>query len=407
MAHEIIMPKLGLTMTTGTVVEWLKKEGDQVAQGDVLLEITTDKITNTVEAPQDGILLKIYIKEGEEVPCFTVLGMLGEAGEQVAESKKAEPAPAPDHETAQPTPDSPTPASPASVSAIPKKVKITPSARKLAQEKGLDYQNIIGTGPGGRITKEDIEKAVANPPKSQEKQEPAPSEDNEYRELIPYSGMRKAIGDNMAGSWSTYPMVTHHVSVDVTELLALRKTINENCEVDEKVSITDMLIKVVAHGLEKAPYMNVTFDGTNIKLLQNINIGLAVAVEKGLVVPVIRQAQGKTLLQIGKEVKDLGARARENKLAMDEMRGGTITITNLGAYGSVDWFTPIINPPESAIIGIGRIKEQPVVHEGEIKIRSMMGLSLTFDHRIIDGAPAAEFLGILIKLIEWPLRVFL
>lgn len=396
MAHEIIMPKLGLTMTKGTIVEWLKKEGDKVAKGDVILEITTDKITNTVEALEDGILLKTYVKEGDEVPCFAVLGVIGKAGEKIEDVPKPDADPA-DNKKDQLPPDTST----------PRKIKITPSARKLAQEKGIDYQEITGTGPGGRITKEDIENVVGNKENSVEKQTIDNTECNEYIEVIPYSGMRKVIGDNMASSWSAYPRVTHHVYTDVTELLALRKNINENCNEVEKVSITDMLIKILAKALEMAPYMNATFDGNNIMILKNINIGIAVAVDKGLIVPVIRDANHKSLSQIGKEVKELSGKARDNKLGLDEMRGGTITITNLGAYGSVDWFTPIINPPESAILGTGRIGEQPAVHKGEIKIRSMMGLSLSFDHRIIDGAPAAQFLSILIKLIEWPLRVFL
>lgn len=372
MAVDIIMPKLGLTMTKGTVAKWLKKEGEIVSKGEDILEVTTDKITNTVEAPGNGTLIKIIVNEGDELPCGSVLGIIGEDGEKIENKEVA-----------------------------PKKVKITPSARKLAQEKGIDYKQIEGTGPGGRITKEDIEKVII--PSSPESVKVEESID----EIIPYTGMRKAIGDNMLKSWMTSPMVTHHVKVDVTNLLYLRKSINEDCTDEEKVTITDILVKILAKAVEKSPYINATLEGDKIKILKDVNIGIAIAIEKGLVVPVIRDAGKQTILQISERIKEIGQKARENGLSMEDMSGATITITNLGSYGSVDWFTPIINQPESAILGVGRIVKEPVVFEEKITIRSMMRLSLSFDHRIIDGAPAAEFLGILLKLIESPARAII
>jgi pyruvate dehydrogenase E2 component (dihydrolipoamide acetyltransferase) len=201
--------------------------------------------------------------------------------------------------------------------------------------------------------------------------------------------------------------VTHHVSVDVANLLTLRKTLNDDREENEKISISDLLVKIVAKALEIKPHINVTLDKNEIRVLSDINIGLAVALEKGLVVPVIKNANKKSLSEISREVKELAQKARASKISPEEMRGGTFTITNLGAYGSVDWFTPIINQPESAILGIGRIVEQPVVYEGRVTIRPMMGLSLAFDHRVIDGAPAAEFLAVMLKLIESPMKVLI
>ncbi|MGI6488658.1 MAG: dihydrolipoamide acetyltransferase family protein [Syntrophothermaceae bacterium] len=235
----------------------------------------------------------------------------------------------------------------------------------------------------------------------------APADDRPTLEVIPYEGMRKAIGDNMAQSWAVAPKVTHHISVDMTEILALRQKVNEGAKKRDRVSITDFLVKAVARALELRPNINVTLDGDQVKVLKDINIGVAVALDDGLIVPVVRNANEKCLADINKEVKDLAKRTRKNQLNPDEMTGGTFTVTNLGAYGSVDWFTPIINQPESAILGVGRTVQKPVVVDGEIVIRPMMGLSLAFDHRIIDGAPAAEFLAVLVELIENPHKIFI
>ena len=219
--------------------------------------------------------------------------------------------------------------------------------------------------------------------------------------------MRKAIGENMLASWNSNAKVTQHVSVDMSGILALRKTINEGAKDKDKISVTALLTKAVARAIEINPIVNITLDGDEVKTLQDINIGMAVAVPDGLIVPVIRNANGKKLAQVNAEINDLAKRGRKNKLDPDEMSGATFTITNLGGYGSVDWFTPIINPPESAILGVGRTIDKPVVVKGEVVVRPMMGLSLSFDHRIIDGAPAAEWLAVLIQLIENPQKIFI
>ncbi len=385
MAAEIKMPKMGLTMSLGTVGKWLKKENEQVKKGEEILEVTTEKLTNTVEASADGILLKILIPEGEEVPIGTVLGLIGEPGEKVESQETGGGHPA--------------------KCAEEEKIKITPSARKFAQEQKFNYAQIAGTGPGGRITREDVEKAIAKITSAPEEETVFPEKD--VLELIPYVGMRKAIGDNMSRSWNTAPQVTHHVSADVSKILALRKTVNEDRDEKEKISLTDLLVKIIAKALELKPNINVTLDGSQIKVLKNINIGVAVALDKGLVVPVINDANQKTLAQISREIKDLAGKARENRLSMENMSGGTFTISNLGAYGSVDWFTPIINQPESAILGVGRIADRPVICDGQVVSRPFMGLSLSFDHRVIDGAPAAEFLTVLLQLLEKPSKVLI
>jgi Pyruvate/2-oxoglutarate dehydrogenase complex, dihydrolipoamide acyltransferase (E2) component, and related enzymes len=385
MATPIVMPKLGLSMKTGTMGKWLKKEGDSVKKGEALVEVMTDKITNKVESPADGTLLKIVAVKGNKLPVGGLLGVLGEAGEDISAILAAGPA----------TDAAPAAAAPAAGG----KVKISPAARKMAEDNGIDYSRVTGTGPEGRITKEDIEKAIENGV--------GPADDRPTIKVEPYEGMRKAIGENMAASWTANAKVTQHVSVDMSGILALRKTLNEGVKDKDKISVTALLTKAVARAIEINPVVNMTLDGDEVKTLKDINIGMAVAVPAGLIVPVVRNANGKKLAEVNTEIADLAKRGRKNKLEPDEMNGATFTITNLGGYGSVDYFTPIINPPECAILGIGRTIEAPVVVKGEIVIRPMMGLSLSFDHRILDGAPAAEWLSVLIKLIENPQKIFI
>jgi len=386
MATPIAMPKLGLSMKTGTLGKWLKKEGDSVKKGEALVEVMTDKITNKVEAPADGILLKIVSAKGVKLPVGGLMGVIGEAGEDISAVLAAGPVTSGD-------------AAPAAAAAPGGKVKISPAARKLAEENGVDYTRISGSGPEGRITREDVEKAIEEGVGS--------ADDRPTIKVQPYEGMRKAIGENMLASWNSNAKVTQHVSVDMSGILALRKTINEGAKDKDKISVTALLTKAVARAIEINPIVNITLDGDEVKTLQDINIGMAVAVPDGLIVPVIKNASGKKLAQVNAEINDLAKRGRKNKLDPDEMSGATFTITNLGGYGSVDWFTPIINPPESAILGVGRTIEKPVVVKGEVVVRPMMGLSLSFDHRIIDGAPAAEWLAVLIKLIENPQKIFI
>ena len=400
MAIEIKMPKLGLSMVTGKIGKWLSQEGKAVQKGDALLEIMTDKITNVIEAPGDGILLKIAAVEGDELPIGAVLGVIGAAGETIA--SVATHAASPFEPISKP--EIVLPVSHSDDAALSgEKLKVSPLARKLASEHGIDLAHLMGSGPSGRIVKEDIDKAIADAQAlaatSAKKPVKVTSGQPQFT-LTPYSGMRKVIGDNLAHSWAVAPKVDYHVSVDVTALLGLLKSINQGRE--DKISITDMLVKIAARALKLRPNINIALDGDQIRHYQEPHIGVAVALDNGLMVPVIRDADAKTLSAVSQERKVLARRAREGQLSMEEMQGGTFTLTNVGAYNSVDWFTPIINQPESAILGIGRTVETPVVIDGQIAIRSMMGISLSFDHRLIDGAPAAEFLGVLIQNIENP-----
>ena len=397
MATQIKMPKMGLSMKVGIVGKWLKNEGDAVKKGEALLEIMTDKIANVLEAPADGILLKIVAEKKAKLPIGALLGIIGAAGEDISAVLAEAGA------SATPVNAAVTAAAPSSAqhdrTSGREGIKISPAARKLAQESNVDYAMITGTGPEGRITREDVENFIANPP--------APADARPVLETIPYEGMRQVIGENMAQSWALAAKVTHITSVDMTGLLALRTTINADLKETQKVSVTDLLIKAVAKALVKYPKVNVTLSGDEIKVLKDINIGVAVAIPNGLVVPVVKNADQKNLDAVSGEVRDFAKRARRNKLDASEMTGGTFTITNLGGYGSVDYFTPIINQPESAILGVGRTVRTPAVVGDNIVIRPMMGLSFAFDHRIIDGAPAAEFLSILIKLIEQPHKIFI
>ena len=391
MATEITMPKLGLTMTTGKVGRWLVQEGNPVKQGEALLEIMTDKITNVIESPRDGVLLIIIAREGAELPVGAVLGAMGGVGEEYREAVT----------TGLPAP--------AASSGTPKggeeKIRISPLARKLAEERGLDWAGITGTGPSGRIVKEDVEAALAAAAtKETALPRPAPaakesSVSPEFSET-PYSGMRRVIGEHMAQSWAVSPKVDYHVSVDATAMLKLRQAGKQTA--NEKITLTDIVVKIVARALKLRPNMNVALIGEQIRQYPEPCIGVAVALESGLVVPVVRNADSKPLTAISREIRQLAQKARAGQLSLEEMRGGTFTVTNVGAFHSVDWFTPIINQPEAGILGIGRIVDTPVASEGQIVIRPMLGVSLSFDHRIIDGLPAAEFLKVVLDLMENP-----
>ena len=403
MATEITMPKLGLTMTTGKVGRWLVPEGSPVIQGEALLEIMTDKITNVIESPHDGVLLKIIAREGDELPVGAVLGAMGGVGE---EYRALSPIATVETKTEPPTTGIPLPAASSGTSKSgEEKIRISPLARKLAEECGLDWSGITGTGPSGRIVKEDVEAAIAAAAtKETALPRPVPAEKEssvspEFSET-PYAGMRRVIGEHMAQSWAVSPKVDYHVSVDATAMLKLRQAGNQTA--NEKITLTDIVVKIVARALKLRPNMNVALIGEQIRQYSEPCIGVAVALENGLVVPVVRNADSKPLTAISRELRQLAQKARTGQLSLEEIRGGTFTVTNVGAFHSVDWFTPLLNQPEAGIIGIGRIVDTPVARDGQIVIRPMLGVSLSFDHRIIDGLPAAEFLKVVLDLMENP-----
>ena len=410
MAFEIKMPQLGLTMEEGTVAQWLKQEGDTVAKGDVLLEITTDKLTSEIESEADGVLLKIVAKEGEDVPVKGLLGYIGEAGETVGD---AAPAAAPAPAEVPVAAPAPAPAAKADGS----RIRISPLARKTAAKLGVDYQNLVGSGPSGRIVQKDILAAA-----EAAKQQPAPvaeapaaapapvAKSGELElmdgdEVVKLAGMRKVVAERMAKSAREIPTVTQNVKIDVTKLVAFRKQINETS--GQKFSMNDFILKAVANALRANPHILVSIDGNQIIKRAHVNLGMAVALDDGLIVPVIRDADKLSLSQISATAKDLAVRARENKLAMDEYKGSTFTISNLGMFG-VETFDPIINQPDAGILGVCAVQDElDMDEEGKIFKKQVMRISFTFDHRLIDGAVAAKFELAIKELLEDPMRILL
>ena len=411
MAFEIKMPQLGLTMEEGTVTKWIKQQGDAVKAGDVLLEITTDKLTSEVVSEYDGILLKIVAQEGEDVPVKGLLAYVGQAGETVegeVSQKAVEDAPK-QTQIQQPT-------EPVLTIQNGNRIKISPLAKKTAAKLGVDYTTIKGSGPMGRIVQKDILSAAENTKTvSAPITETAPTmstnvsskastlELMEGDEVIKMTGMRKVVAERMTKSAREIPTVTQNVKIDVTDLVALRKKINE--ELNVKYSLNDYIIKAVAKALKQNRHILVSIDGDQIIKRAHVNIGMAVALEEGLIVPVIKDADKMGLDEISKTAKDLAERARTNKLGLEEYKGSTFSISNLGMF-CVETFDPIINQPDSGILGVCAVQDELVMdEEGNISKRQFMRISFTFDHRLIDGATAAKFEVVIKELLENPMQI--
>jgi len=353
LATKILMPRLSLTMKEGTVAKWYKKEGEPVNKGEPLVEAVTEKVTYDIEAPESGILRKILILEGTDVPVAEVIGIITAPDEQLTE------------EITVKTPET-------EIETIEERIPASPAARRLAKEHGIDLSKVQGSGPEGRIIEEDVKKfseeSLTGP---------------RIKGIIPLTGIRKVAAERVTLSAKTAPHSTITMEVDMTAVAKFRE--------ENQVSYTDIIVKAVAKALLENVAVNSTLDGEQIKLFEDINIGVAVATERGLVVPVVHNADKKSLKEISSTLNDLIEKTRANRLSKEELSGGTFTITNLGMFG-VEIFTPIINPPEAAILGVGKIIEKPIVVNKEITVRPMMYFSLSYDHRILDGAPAAQFL---------------
>ena len=402
MAVEVVMPKFGLTMTEGTIQQWFKSEGDAIKTGAALFEVETEKVLYEVEAPAAGTVAKLLYAVEAVVGVGLPVAVIAEAGEEVAEvaARYADaPAAAP-----AAAPPEPAPAAAAAPSPAPQekrgRVPVTPAARKLAKEHGVDLSGVTGTGPRGRITREDVQKIIdsggqAAPP-------PAPAAAPAAAEDMPLRGMRKVIAERMQQSLQGSAQLTISTEVDVTQLIDRRQEVRQ----EFNVTYTDFIVQACAHALRQHPRMNAHLEGDIIRANTDIHVGLAVALDEGLIVPVVRDADKKSLKDIAAEAKTLAEKARASQLKLEEVSGGTFTVSNLGMYG-VDAFTPIINAPQSGILGVGRIVEKPVIHRGEVTRRSMMVLSLTFDHRVIDGAPAGAFLQTVADLLAHGNRVSL
>lgn len=439
MAVNIIMPKWGHTMEEGKITKWLKQEGDTVQKGEELFEVETEKITNTVEAIAGGILFQILVPVGSSARVSAVVAVLAEPGETLEPVKAvaadkpaaAEAATAAEEKAAPVEAQAPAPvpaaggfvrATPAArrlarelgidigrvrgsgpegrvtekdvsqfSEGIPAGVRISPLAEEMARQAGLDISTLSGTGDGGKIVVADVERALAR------QAEPQPVRS------MPFTGMRKSIADNMHASLANTAQLTAFSEVDVTEMVKFRDLVRKEYQNDEniRISFNDIFILAASRALKRFPIINSTLVGDEILIHGSVHMGIAVALPEGLIVPVLKDADQKGLLRIAEESRILIRKAREGKLSVDEVTGGTFTITNLSMF-PVDGFTPILRPPESGILGLCRIHEKPAVYNGEIAIRSMMTVSLTWDHRVVDGAPASEFLQALCRFLEEP-----
>ncbi|MBY5957881.1 pyruvate dehydrogenase complex dihydrolipoamide acetyltransferase [Membranicola marinus] len=419
MAEVIRMPRLSDTMEEGVIVGWLKKEGDAIEPGDLLAEVETDKATMELESYQEGTLLHIAVKEGP-VPVDSVIAVLGDEGEDyqaVLDEAKAEQedqkedkeeeaesdqdAPSDDKESSSEKTGS-TKTSEPSDSGDDDRIKASPLAKKMAKDEGIDLRSVSGSGDGGRIVKKDIEKAIESgvqQPAAASSIQISAGEDR----VIPVSQMRKVIGKRLGESKFTSPHFYITAEIDMDAAIAARKSLNSDDE-QQKISFNDLVIKAVAMALRKHPFVNSSWEGDKIVQHGDINIGVAVAVDEGLLVPVIHNADFKSLSQIKSEIVELAGKARNKKLQPDEMQGNTFTISNLGMFG-VDEFTAIINPPDACILAVGTINTKPVVKDGEIVIGNTMKVTLSCDHRVVDGAVGAQFIQTLRSYLEHPMKM--
>jgi pyruvate dehydrogenase E2 component (dihydrolipoamide acetyltransferase) len=448
MATKVFLPKLGQTMEEGTIVEWLKQEGDAVERGDVLFTIESDKAVLEVEARAKGVLRKVLLEPGIKVPVMTLVGVIGAADEDIsaalAEAGTVDAsAPAPEMAaSASQAPAEATAPAPLPIERPEGRILSSPRARKVAAEKGVDLVYVAGSGPNGRIIEQDVlaylaalpaatplarklaadqgislstlgapgervrAAQVGAPTASAPAAAPAPVAPTPAPaagEITPMRGVRAIIAERMGTSAHTTASVTLQSVVDATAFVALREQLKNAFakELGFSIGFNDVLAAIVARCLAEFPYMNVRLEEVGIRHLEHVNLGMAVDSERGLLVPVIRDADKKGIKEIAVAFRDLVERARTGRSLPEDLSGGTFTITNLGMFG-VDMFTPIINLPECAILGVGRIRPEPTVVEGQVAVRQMMWLSLTFDHRLVDGAPAARFLQATCKYIEQP-----
>ncbi len=396
MATEVILPKLGMTMEEGTIVTWLKKEGDEVEKGEPIFEVTTEKTNIEVEAPESGVLLKIMVPEGESCPISTVVAYIGNRGEKIevkkGEAEKKTQGNAGETRTVTGKEALNHPKTEGKDASAPKisditKVVAPPAVRRLARERGIDLNAVRGSGPDGLITREDLEAYQTGS-----------GLETGNDSIKPAGNLRKIIAENMYKFYSEIPMVTLHTEVDAQAMVRFREYILEKIT-SCRVSYTDILVRTVALALKEFPEVNSSWTKEGIIRRGSVNIGLAMETPEGLMVPVIKNADKRSweeLVTIREKFKE---RASKSRFAPDDLTGGTFTISNLGAYDIV-YFNPIIRAPEGAILGVGAITKKPVVYEDKIEIHPCLGLSLTFDHRLLDGAPAARFLKFVKDLLQ-------
>jgi pyruvate dehydrogenase E2 component (dihydrolipoamide acetyltransferase) len=402
----ITMPKLSDTMTEGTIARWKKKKGDTVKFGDVLAEVETDKATMEMEAFDDGVLTEIYVQDGGKVAVGAKIGLILAEGE-TAESASDAPAKSEAKDSGKPAAKKEAkPAAAPAPSTSGSRVKASPLAKKIAAERGVSLDGVAGTGPGGRVVAKDVPEkgsapAAAAPAASAPKIEAKAGEGDT---TVPLTGMRRIIAERLLASKQQNPHFYLSIEVDAGPLMRIRKELNSANEAAglPKLTVNDFVLLAVGRAAAQHPYVNASWGGDSIIQYGSVNISVAIAVEDGLVTPVIRGAEKLSLKEISAAVKDLAKRARDKKLKPEEFAGGTITVSNLGSYG-IEQFFAIINPPQAAIIAVGAIVKKPVVNaKGEIVAGERMNISLSGDHRVVDGAVGAEYLATLRKLVENP-----
>jgi pyruvate dehydrogenase E2 component (dihydrolipoamide acetyltransferase) len=411
---EITMPRLSDTMESGVVAAWHKHVGDQVSAGDVIADIETDKAIMELEAYDDGVLERILVPEGASAPIGAPIGLLGDgtgsapepsAPEQSAPESSTPEASAPAAEP-EPAPEQQAPAPAAPRDGRP---PASPLARRLARERGVDLAGVQGSGPHGRIVRADIEAAAAAAaavPAAAPAPAPAREPESEDVEVLPLPQMQRVAAERLTRSKQEAPHIYLTRAVDVTDLLALRVTLNETLAAagEVKVSVNDLVVKAVAGALRTHPEINVSYAGDSVRRHRRVHVGMAVAVESGLLVPVVHDADRLSVSQIAARTRDLSARARERKLRPEEMSGGTFTVSNLGMFG-IEQFTAVINPPEAAILAVGAAVDELRPGDAGPVVRSVMKVTLSCDHRVVDGATGARFLQTLAALLEAPLRI--
>lgn len=410
MAEIVRMPKLSDTMTDGVVAAWHKNVGDKVKAGDLLAEIETDKATMEFESFQEGVLLHIGVAAGSSAPVDSILAILGKAGEDIsgllsgdapAATPSAAAAPVAEATPAASPVATTTPVTSSTAAAEDGRIKASPLARNMAKDKGIDLQQVQGSGDGGRIVKKDIENASA-PAAGKATAVAAPVWSGEAFTEVPVSQMRKTIARRLAESKFTAPHFYLTMDIDMGEAVRVRKAMNE--AMGTKISFNDMVIKAVSMALKKHPAVNSSWLGDKIRTNYQVHIGVAVAVPDGLVVPVVRHADLKTLSQISEEVRAYASKAKDKKILPEDMQGNTFSISNLGMFG-IEEFTAIINPPDACILAVGAIREEAVVKNGQVIPGHRMKVTLSCDHRVVDGASGSAFLQTLRMMLEQPVTM--
>jgi pyruvate dehydrogenase E2 component (dihydrolipoamide acetyltransferase) len=414
MAVEVIMPKMGMSMKEGTVVEWLIKKDEFVEKGGPVAVISSDKIEKEIEAPEKGFLIKIEAEQDDIVPVGKAIGFLGEKGEKV-QSTASENSDIESSEQVAASVEAPEKRCENRTQTSGLKTRISPAARKMAKSHDIDIETVEGTGPKGRITRADIEQLIQD--KQTKNKEPQNSEkpsnnkfavEDEAADIKTVSGIRKVIANRMYDSLQQSAQLTITSKADVTELLTIQKQARANHEHDSdvKLTITDFIAQATILALISHRNMNSTFLNDQIHTYRHVHLGMAVALENGLMVPVIRNADTLDLRDISRQIRSLSQKARNGDLSEREIKGSTFSITSLGAH-DIEFFTPVLNPPESGILGIGKIQSTPVFVDEKIERHELLPLSLTFDHRVIDGVPASQFLSAVKRFLERPYRMLI